>query len=119
MIFQYQPYEIPGEALKLLEKSIRYSDYSDIWELLEDDGDFFVLKTDKIKGVFYLEEQDDTLEIVVLGGEDIHSWKDEFEEFMRVEMRRRGLSQICALGRGGWTKIFKKAKLIGTYYTYT
>lgn len=111
-----------GLALEFLESSIRHTSNSQetIDSILLDAqnglGDIYILERDGPIAATYLTFNQHLLNIVLLGGIDAKSWRDDYAQFIRKIMRERGVKYLCVLGRRGWHGIFPELKPLGMLY---
>lgn len=110
--------ELPAEALKFLQSAVENSPGDDLslWEILRQ-SEIYVVKTDHICGAFCLEFSNEVMNIILLGGENIHAWKDDLVSFFDEIIDNRNIKRVLVVGRKGWGKLFTRLKPIGTIYT--
>lgn len=87
-------------------------------EILSGDGQFYLVKYSELIGAIYLEWTPGSLNIVLLGGDNIKEWRNEMHDFCVKLIRERGISTIMFMGRYGLGKIFPQFKSIGMVYRY-
>lgn len=116
------PDRLPFDALTFLSEAIRRTPSNDtnLQEILRNardgEGQIYILSNEKIVGATYIEFYPQIMNIVLLGGEDIHSWKDQFYDFCIALIREKEINHICVVGRAGWGNIFKQLKPLGMLY---
>lgn len=117
-----EPDNLPFEALNYLNKAIEKTpgNNSSLWEILEkarkNEGSIIVIKSDKIQGALYLELFPDLLNIILLAGDNINSWKDDLTKYLLKIAKEHGINHGCVIGRQGWHKIFTNMTPIGMLY---
>ncbi len=118
------PDDLPLEALNYLQKAIDKAQKSDVKlsnildEARKGEGSIFVIKSDKIVGALYVQVFSKVLNVVLLGGDNIKDWKDDYSAFIKKTLKEYNLSHLCIIGRNGWGKVFKELKPLGTIYIF-
>lgn len=118
------PADLPEKALNFLEDAIRRTPSGSVTieSVLEDaasgKGCIYLVKDPEIKGAVYFEIIPLVMNIVLVGGEDIHAWRDRFSDFCKQVLRQNDIKHLCVLGRTGWGSIFKELTPLGTLYMY-
>lgn len=117
------PNELPFEALEYLQKALDKtpSNDSSLSEILEKsrirEGYIYVFHSEKVIGCTYVEFLPDIMNIVLLSGE-IKNFKKEIKDFYIQIMRDRNISNLCVIGRRGWSSLFKDLQPIGMLYVF-
>lgn len=118
------PDELSLQALEWLSVSVNKTPNGDtpLSEILErgrkGEGQFYLVRSDKPIGAIYLEWLPWALNIVLLGGDYIKDWRDEFHDFCVRLLRERGIKTVIFVGRYGMGKIFPQLKSLGMLYVY-
>lgn len=69
-------------------------------------------------GATYLEFLPDLMNIILMAGNDIASWRDELVSFYIAQMKFMNVKNLCIVGRHGWGSLFKELTPIGMLYTF-
>lgn len=64
--------------------------------------------------VFHLDGK--IMSLVLLGGEDVKSWRDEFVEFLFATAKKNGAVQFTMMGPLAWGKLFPELKLMSCVF---
>ena len=118
---------LEGEAITYLEKAINATPGNDLRladvldEAALDCGLIYLIKIKReLFGVTYTVLgkglYGTILNVVLLGGKQMHRWKLDYRAFIIDLMKLFNCQQVCFIGRDGWQKIFPEAKPVGTIF---
>lgn len=68
------------------------------------------------KGAMYIERFAESLNVVLLGGDDLMAWRDDLTAFMKSLLEAEGVAYLCVLGRYGWHRVLKDLTPLGTIF---
>lgn len=110
--------ELPPAAVKFLHDAYLASPAQDqnFWEILRL-GHIYIFESDHVVGAMCIETAPGLVNIVLLGGENIDTWKDDFLAWGNDYIARNRVEKVLILGRSGWGRMFKSLKVIGTLYS--
>lgn len=80
------------------------------------EGNFYIVRSDKDIGCVYVEWLDWCLNVVLLGGDNIKPWRNDFHDFCVRLMRERKIDTCIFIGRYGLGKLFPQFKSIGMMF---
>lgn len=117
---------IPHKAIEYLDRAVKKSPANDITVLdalahvRSGTGDIYLAYRDDLCGTFFLMcgkgNNGKILDVVLLGGDDFMSWRNEVKEFTINLAKSMGCNQVWIVGREGWGHVFPDMEPIGTVY---
>lgn len=120
-----KPEDLTPQCLEWLQVSVNKTPNSQttLEEILEfgkqGNGEFYLVKSDKSLGCIFIEWLPHCMNVVLLGGDYIKDWRDEFHDFCVSSIRAKGIKQVMIMGRYGIGKIFPELKPIGMVFVFT
>lgn len=82
-------------------------------------GDVYRIYRDgQITGAMVLEYDEDLMNVLLLGGENIQDWKESLWDFGIKIMEEKGLNILSVIGRYGWRGLFDKMRPSAILYTF-
>ncbi len=121
--------EIPAQAIKYLEDAVirtpastsRIDVTMDIAK--KGYGNIYLIHIDqKLTGACYLlvypTKLGKVIAPVLVGGDNMHLWHDDFYDFVQEFSRKLEGHKIRWIGRKGWHKAYPKSRVIGYVYEH-